>query len=70
MSQHMQLWGCEIRTKVKIQRIKVKIDGVTLPYVERLYGKALEIIFDHKNPVIHRLHMFLTCVALGLALNA
>jgi len=59
----MQLWGCEIKNKVKIK-------GVTLPYVETLYGKAPEIIFDHKNPITHRLYMFLTCVALGLALNA
>jgi hypothetical protein len=70
MSQHMQLWGCEIKNKVKIERIKVKIEGVTSPYVETLYGKAPEIIFYHKNPITRRLHMFLTCVALGLALNA
>ncbi len=66
----MQLWGCEIKHMVKIEKIKVKIEGVTLPYVETLYGKALEIIFDHRNPIIHHFHMFLTCVALGLALYA
>jgi hypothetical protein len=34
-----------------MEGMKVKIEGVTLPYVKPLYGKVLEIIFYHETLV-------------------
>ncbi len=42
----------EIKCRVKMEEVKVKIEGVTSPYLKPLHGKALEIIFDHKTPII------------------
>jgi hypothetical protein len=52
MSKNIYSFGSgEIKHKVKTKGVKVKIEGVALPYIKPLYGKALEIIFYHKTPI-------------------
>jgi hypothetical protein len=52
MSKNIYNFGSgEIKHKVKMEGVTMKIEGVTLPYIKPLYGKALEIIFDRKTPI-------------------
>jgi hypothetical protein len=61
----------EIKHMVKIERVKMKIEKVTSPYVKPLYGKLRRSFFIIKPPsFVNNLHLFMTCASLGRALNA
>jgi len=72
MSKNICSFGSnEIKHRVKIEGVKMKIERVTLPYVKPLYGKLRISFFIIKlASFVSNLHLFMTLASLGRALNA